>query len=874
VSWMNRLTNLFRRRDLNVEIDEELQYHLEARTRDNVAAGMPDDEARRDAVRRFGSRSGIREQTRDANVVVTLDTIGQDLVFAARSLRKHPGFTGVVLLTLALGIGANASIFTIVERVLLRPLPFPESDRLFMITNAPIGPRFWLYPGMSDRDYLAFREADRGFVSTATFASSAVTLTGAGDAVRLVTATVTPDFFRVLRVNPILGRSFAPEDDQQGRDRVALISEGLWRSRFGADPGLVNRTITLDGIAHAVIGIMPSGFSYPAKAELWSPLPIRYDPHMTLIRPVIARLRPDTTHAQAQAALQAFADHEPRESRDRDVWLTQVTPLKEAIGGDIGGPLLIFTGAVAFVLLIACANVANLLLMRGVTRRQEIATRLALGASRGRIIRQLLTESSLVSVMGGMAAWLVAVLGVPALLALIPAGRLPRDSEVQVDVWVFAFTLGLSILTGLILGLAPAIQGTRDDLTTALRESSGSSTTRSYRLRHGLVIAEVALALVLLVGAGLLVKSFLRLRSIDPGFRPGQVMTMTVSLPAARYSTAPEMNAFHDRLLASFATLPDVETAGAVNWLPLGGLLMRGDFQVDDGRKIPPNYLVTKPSISPDYFRSMGIRLLAGRDFTSRDDASNPRVVIVSDSVARAIWPNENAVGRRISMEDHPKSGDWLTIVGIVDDVRQNGLTHRVMPAIYQPYRQVRSPFFLNRMTFVVRTAGPPQTVAPAMRGVLRDVDPNQAPLSMATMEDVVGDTIAEPRFQSRLLGVFSILALLLAAIGIYGVLGASVTERRREIAIRMALGADNASVILLILRRTLILTGTGVLLGVIGGLGLTQFLTKMLFNVTPTDTMTFVSAATALVAVALAAGFLPARKAGTVDPLVALRIE
>ena len=871
---MDRLSNVLRRRDLNPEIDEELQFHVDSRIRDNIAAGMTDDEARRDALERFGSRARAREETRDVELIVMLETTAQDLIYALRGLRKRPAFTLVALLTLTLGIGANAAIFTIVRSVLLRPLPFPQSGDLYAISYARPGAPFWLYPGMSDSNYLALRERNDWFEATATFASAPLTLTGAGDAVRVIGATVTPDFFRVLRVNPIAGASFATGDDQPGRNHLVMLGDSLWRGRFGADPSVVNRTITLDGVAYRVVGVLPPGFSYPANAEVWTPLTVRADPHLTFTRPVIGRLKQGVTRDQAQAAFAALATNLTTDDREKLESVAQVTPLKDAVVGDVRRPLSIFMGAVAFVLLIACANVTNLLLMRAVARRQEIATRLALGAGKGRLVRQLMTETALLSLGGGLAGLFVALVGGHALLSLVPTGILPRDAEILADGWVLAFTLAVAVLTAVVLGLVSAFQATRQDLSGTLREGPTAATRQSHRLRHALVVAEMALALVLLVGAGLLVKSFLTLRAVDPGFKPQHVMTMTLDLPAPRYRSAFDLTTFHDRLLASLSPLPDVVSAGAVNWLPLGGMLLRGDIVVEDRRPLPRDYIVTKASISPGYFPAMGIRLLDGRNFTDRDGAKAEGVVVISEQVARLIWPKGDAIGKRISLESNPTPQDWLTIVGIVEDVRQGGLTHNVVPAVYRPYSQVTRPFLLNRMTFVVRTAGDPQKIAPMMRSALRSLDKDLAPQSVATMEEVIAGTIAESQFQTRLLSVFSTLALVLAAIGIYGVLAASVVERRREIGIRMALGADKAAVVGLMMRRTMLLTGIGVILGTAGALAVTKVLAKLLFKVTPTDVATFTIAAGVLVVVAVLAGLLPARQASSVDPLIALRAE
>ena len=523
MAWLNRLSNLIGRRDLNPEIDEELQFHVDARIRDNIAAGMTEDEARRDALQRFGSRAGLREQTRDANVVVTLETMTQDLTFAARSLRKRPAFTAVALLTLALGIGANTSIFTIVQGVLLRPLAFAESDRVHVVAYATTAGRHWLFPGMADAHYLAFRKADQVFESLASFAFAPRTLTGAGDAVRLQGVQVTTDFFRVLRVNPIAGRSFAADDDQPGRDRVALLGHELWRTRFGSSLDLVNKSITLDGVPHTVVGILPPGFGVPAGC---ASLDAVRGSAAGGEQPQSAGHRPaEIGHSPIAGAGRARHVHrKPEHWRRRQKQLEGAgRPPQAAVAGDAQPSLLIFTGAVALVLLIACANVSNLFLMRALSRRQEIATRMALGASRARVVRQLMTESTLLALVGGLAGAFVAALALPAMLAMVPAGALPREGEIHTDGWTLAFTVALSMVIGLLVGLAPALQATRGELSGAMKHRWDTGTIKARRLRHSLVVAEMALAMVLATGAGLLVRSLVNLWAVNPGFRPEQV---------------------------------------------------------------------------------------------------------------------------------------------------------------------------------------------------------------------------------------------------------------------------------------------------------------------------------------------------------------
>jgi predicted permease len=869
VSWLNRFSNLFRREIVDRELDEELQFHLDARTRANLNAGMTAKEAQHDAQRRFGNATLAKERAHEMNIVMSMETIGRDLRYALRSLGKSAGFTVVATLTLALGFGANIAVFTVVNGVLFRPLPFPDPGRLFLISYQSREGGL----GLFDRDYLEYQQHVQTFEQIATFNDDSITLTGAGDAVRLPTADVTSSFFSVLEVNPAMGRAFLPAEEKHGSNRVVLLSDKIWRSRFGADANILGKAITLDGIAYSVVGVMPADFAFPHEAALWLPLEVGGDPGNFYTRAVVGRLKPQASQQQALAELEAIAKHlPPLPVATRESMVAEVLPMKDLVVGKIRKSLLIFMGAVGFVLLIACANVANLLLMRGTSRQREIAVRNALGASRGRVIRQLLTESTVLSMGGALAGVLLALLGVPALLALAPAAGVPRIEEIHVDGRVLGFALLTGMLTGILFGLAPALQATGNRVRTFLALSGPTLTARRATMRSTLVVSEIALALVLLTGAGLMIKSFMRMRAVDPGFRAENVLTMTVDLPDASYPTATAIQAFDSNILTKLSNLPGVVDAGAVNFMPLQPVLIQGDFTLDGGRKLPRNYTVAKPDVSPDYFRVMGIRFLKGRGFTDQDNSSAPGVVIISQSVARTLWPGQDPIGQRITMEDEPKPKDWLTIIGIVDDVRQR-LTGQPLPAIYQPYRQVMRSFFLSHMSFVVRTAEQPEGVASGMRGVLHDVDKFQ-PVSIAALTDLADASTAETWFQARLISTFSILALLLAAIGIYGVLAYAVTERTREIGIRVALGAKKSDVAFMLLKRTLLLVMAGVAIGECGSFVLTRVLVKFLFEVKPDDPATFLSVAAILAATGIIAGLLPARRATKVDPVVALRWE
>jgi putative ABC transport system permease protein len=876
--WFRRLTmrlrSLLSGRRLDRELDEELRYHLERQVDANVARGLSPAQARREALLAIGGVEQRKEECRDTRRVRLVGDLLQDLRYAGRTLHRSPAFTIAAILTLTLGIGTTVAMFTVVNGVLLRPMPFPQPDQLFLVSLAPRGP-FMRQPALADHHYVAFRASNRAFGQLAAFATYRGNLIGAGDPAVITVGSVTPEFFSALQVPPAAGRTFLPGDDQPDRRRIVVLSERLWRGRFGSDPAIVGKDVTLDGVRHAVVGVMPSGFDFPNRAEAWTPKDMRLDPGMSLMYPVLGRLKPDVTVEQARAQFDTFMHQLPdppgAEAKD---WLVGILPLKDLLVADIRRSLQIFAGAVMFVLLIACANVANLLLARASGREREIAVRAALGAGRARLIRQLLTESTLLALAGGALGILAARWGVPALLALAPRGRIPRLEMIVVDRSVLAFAIGVSLLTGIVFGLAPALRLTRRRFAGSLLPGGRMLQGGQERLRAALVVGEIALALTLLTGAGLMLKSFLRLRAVDPGFRPDHVVTLTVNLPGSTYSTVQKVHAFQHDTLARLSSLPDVVVAGAVNWRPLGGQHMNGDFQVDGPSALPVNFNVDKPTVSPGYLGAMGITLLRGRDFKDSDDAAGAGVAIVSRSVARALSESEDVIGKRVTLESRPAPADWLTIVGVVNDVKQLGPALPSHPAIYRPYPQVQRPSLLRHMNFVVRTATDPVRVLPSIRGALRAVDKDQPAASIALMADVLGAATAEPGFHMRLLGTFAMVALVLALVGTYGMLAYSVALRTHEIGLRMALGARPGAVLWMVIRRTLALGAAGIVIGIAGALFATRILASLLFEITPTDPATFGAVALTILVAALAAGFIPARRATRVDPLVALRHE
>lgn len=861
------------------DLDDEIDAHLRMAVADRMARGETREQAERAARREFGNRAHVKEVAREVRGV-WFERLIQDVRYGLRALRRTPAFTAIAVLTLALAIGANSAVFAVVNNVLLRPLPFHDPGRLFLVSHIPTNLPFELPPGLADRLYITYRDNARSFESVGGYNRIQVTLSGAGDAAIALGSRVSANFFSMLGVTPSIGRSFASDEEQPGRNHVVILSDRIWRQRFNSDKGIIGRTISIDGLPgeglseRSVVGVMPRGFSFPASSDLWVPMSIRLDAGNSFIIPTLGRLRPDATPQQAKAELESIVAGMPRDSRDAGFQsVAAILPLKDNLTRNIRRPLYIFGGAVGFVLLIACANVANLLLIRAATRRQEMAVRIALGAGRARVARQLLTESVLIALIGGFAGVLVAFNGVRALLAMAPEGSIPRLDEVHLDGWVLAFTLLVSLITGILFGVIPALSGAKRQPQEALGQGTRTVVGAHTRLRATLVVGEIALALILLTGAGLMIKSFILMRTLDTGYDAANVVTMAVDLPFSAYPDSTRVQAFHSRLLDRLAQIPGASSIGAVSFRPMGGMGIMGDFKVEGPTPTPNGYNVDKPTVSPGYFAAMGIRLLKGRDFTAADNAGAPRVVIVSESVARRVWPNEEAVGKRVSMSDKPGPGDWLTVVGVVNDVVQDEelSLHSTM---YLPYLQTSSRFFNAHMTFVVRSDLAGGGVISAMRDALREIDPGVPAQALQTMDESMLDTIAEPVFQMRLLTAFSLLALILAAIGTYGVLAYDVTQRTREIGLRMALGATAGNVMRMVMRRTAYLALLGSAIGVLGSLAVTSVLTKSLFEVRPTDPVTFIIVTATIVCVALLAGYVPAQRATRIQALTALPRE
>jgi putative ABC transport system permease protein len=802
-----------------------------------------------------------------------MHTFWQDLRYGARMLRKNPGFSSIAVLTLALGIGANAAIFSVVNAVLLRPLPFKEPDRLTMIreTKLPQFPEFSVSPG----NFLDWKSQNTVFEQLVAYHGLSFNLVGTGDPEELRGQRVTDGFFAMLGIKPELGRDFLPEEDQSGRSNVAIISHGLWQRRFGGDPKIINQAITLSGQSYTVVGVLPATFNFGGETVLWRPMGFSAQEaqnHGGHYLTAIGRLKPGATIDQARAEMTAIAGRLAQQYPNANAgWSVKLMPLQEFIVRGVEQSLLILLGAVAFVLLIACANVANLLLARGAGRQKEVSIRAALGAGRWRIVCQLLTESSLLALAGGAAGLLLAKLGMNLLLVLAPQ-NLPRINTVSLDGRVLAFTAAVTLLTGAIFGLVPAFQASRPNLSEMMKDSGGRGSTEGGRrlfIRSSLVVLEVASALLLLVGAGLLIKSFWRLQQIDPGFNPNNALTVSLALPGRKYPQENQQAAFFQQLLERVRNLPGVQATGAGVSMPLTGGFIYG-FVIEGRPPLPPGagQSTNYSSVSPDYFKAMGIPLLRGRVFTEYDTRDTARVAVISESMAKRVFPDEDPIGKRIHITNGPTV--FREIVGIVGDVKQDGLDQDTTLQTYEPYTQKT----YSGMTLVVRTAGDPTNLTAAIRNEVLNIDKEQPVSGIRTLEQLVSNSISQQKFSMLLLGVFAAVALVLAAVGIYGVLSYAAAQRTHEIGVRMALGARASDVLRMVIGQGMKLVSMGLALGLGVALALTQLMKRLLFGVGAADPLTYGLIAFLLVLVALLACWIPARRAANVDPMVALRVE
>jgi putative ABC transport system permease protein len=811
-----------------------------------------------------------------------MNTLFKDIRYGVRSLLKHPGFTAIVVVTLAVGIGASSAIFSIVNTVLLRPLPYAQAERIVAIQEVTAdGKRVQVTPA----NFLDWRAQNTVFEQLAAILTRPANLALADQAERIDLAMTSANFFSVFGTAAERGRLFIPADEQAGHAPVVVISHALWQKRFGGDGSLVGKPITLDGVSYAVVGIAPAGFQYPDKTDVWVP-PFRLAPVVnermdpTQVRgfgmlAAVALLKPGVSLTQASSEMETITARLRQQFPDtNNRRFNRVVSLHTHLVGETGAMLLLLFGAVSFVLLIACANVANLLLASAATRQKEMAIRTALGASRFRVLRQLLTESLMLAFAGGAMGLLLAIWGVALITKLLPQD-FPRLTEINLDWRVLAFTLVASVLTGILFGLAPALQISRTDVQESLKESGrGSSSGRRHnRLRNLLIVGEVALSVVLLVGAGLLFRSFLQLQAVNTGFTPQQVLTVRLSPAGTKYRLDADYIAFYSQVIQRISAVPGVESVGAINTLPLDKGPTAG-FRIE-GR--PPLTIDKWPfgnyrTVSTDYFHTMNIPLVQGRAFSERDTETTPLVIMINQALASRDFPNENPIGKRINLGNLDPKGQpvWWEIVGVAANVRSLELREEASPEFYLSGLQDS----FGNMFVVVRTSVEPTSIVASVRRAAAEVDKSAAVSDVKTMDHIVSDAVTQPRFNLFLLGLFSGIALLLSAAGIYGVTAYSVTQRTHEFGIRMALGAQVGDVLKMILRQGMLLISVGIVIGLLVSFALTRLLRTLLFGVTVTDPLTFVAITLLLTLVALLACYIPARRATKVDPLVALRYE
>jgi predicted permease len=880
--FLQKLTALFQRDRFRSELDEEMSFHRAERLRELEAAGMAPKQARKVAARQFGNAERIKERSTEA-VAFRFESVLQDLRFAVRQLIQNPGFTVVITLTLALSIGANSAIFSVVDAVLLKSLPYPQADRLmrFFLTNDAF-PQFPLNPW----DFHDFRERSKSFESMAAYTRGDVQLSGFGEPVRLNGFSISSGYFHTLGLTPQLGREFDAKAEVPGNGLQVLVSDRLWRSHLGADPEIVGKKITLDMQPYTVVGVMPPGtehpgnsyraISYGADVDVCSPFSFDGNPNArgSHFLEGIGRLKADVAPGQARAELNAIMTQLAKEHPGDRGWSVLLTPLSDEIVGNNRRMLLVLLGAVGMVLLIACVNAANLLLARAAARQREVAVRLALGAPRLRLIRQMLTESLLIALLGGGLGGLLAIEGVNVLVTLLPAG-FPRAHEIHVNAAVFGFTFLISLFTGVLFGLVPALQATRVDPSQGLREGSRGATggSRQRRLRNLLVIGEVSLACVLLIGAGLMLRSFLNQLQQNPGFQPQQVLTATLALPESQYKTRAASVRFYDQLAARLSAMPGVQSAGVGSDLPWTGYDDNAGFDIE-GKQPPPHegFHGRYHAASPDFFRALGTPLIKGRFLSTSDTKDAPLVVLINQALAKRYWPGEDAVGKRITFEDNPKEKDWVTVVGVVADIKDRPNSPGAEPAFWMPFGQM--PFGFPDVSVAIHANANPQQIADGLRAQVRRLDPALAVAHVRMMDSIADAGISMPRFVFFLVGLFAALAIVLAAIGIYGVISYAVSQRIPEFGLRLALGAPPRGLLRLVLGQAAGLAVTGTVLGIMTAHTLARVMRGLIYNVSPTDPLTFVAVGLMVIAVAMLACYLPAQRATRANAVDALRAE
>jgi putative ABC transport system permease protein len=866
-----------RRGRFDRELEEEMRLHRELKEKELVADGVEAGEARHATNRQFGNAMNLRERGQEAWGWRWLEEGLRDARFSLRMCVKSPGFSLGAILILGLGIGLSTAIFSVVNLVLLRPLPYREADRLVSVWGYD-RPKGFDTDLVSYPDFMDWKNQNHVFESMAASTDAMYTMTGAGEPAAIIGYQFSPDFFDALGVGPALGRTFLPDEIEPGKNRVVVLSHRLWKERFGGDQSIAGRSVRLDGEAYTIVGVMPPSFQYPSSVELWTPLTIRNefakDRGARFLR-VMARRNPGVTLEQARTEMSTIASRlqseYPNTNKDQGINLIDLRTLTT---GDIRPALLILLSGVSLVLLIACANIANLLLLRGVARRKEMAIRAALGGSRLRMARQLLAENILLGLTGGMVGVALAYRSADALVGMFPAAianlSIPQVEHIPIDGWVLGFALLASLITAVVFGLLPALEASRTSPNEFLQEGGRGETGSSQRrrLRNALVISEIAVSLILLAGAGLMIKSFRYLISGDLGFRPDHVLSLRILMPEYKYKSDAQRLAFGNEVVARMGALPGAESAGAVTFLPLSGWW--GERQVSKAPAegaTPESSTAMWSSVTPDYFRVLGIPLREGRYFTPQDDAGNTPVAILSAKLARELWPKEDAVGKLVSVQG------WKAprqVAGVVGEIRNFGLAAEQKPEVYVPFAQAPSPL----MCVAIRTAREPANLASAAQSAVWSVDKEQAVSFVMSIGQLAAESLAPQRASMILLVIFAGMAVLLTVIGIYGVISYSARERTREIGIRMALGAEPRAILRMVMSEGLTLTAFGLGIGLTGALALTRFLGSILYGVRPGDPMTFVEVASVLTAVAALASFVPARRATRVDPMVALRHE
>jgi putative ABC transport system permease protein len=877
-----RLHCLFHGSHADAELQREIEIHIQQLTNEAIAEGMTEAEARAMALREFGPVDRIKEKCRDTRRVSRIQDFVQDLRYGVRMLRQSPAFTAIAVITLALGIGANTAIFSIVDAVLLRSLPYRDPNQLVLMFNVPLN-RPDALSGISYRDFTECLAQNGAFSQIAGNAFHDLTLTGAGEPAIVNTADVTPEIFPLLDAKPLLGRALLPEDGKPGAAAVAVLSEDLWRSRFGSNPGLIGQSIALDMRSFTVAGILPASFRYPEGAphqDVWisimqDPLfgPLASKPGVRVMG-LIGRLNPGVSLAKAQAEMNTLGARFAKEFPAEDSGFTiQVQPYREAVVGNLRPALLILLSAVGLLLSIACANIANLLLSKATSRGREIAVRIALGASRARIVRQLLTESALLGLLGGVAGLLLAAWAVRSLRPFLPA-EVVQIGSIHVGGPVPAFALLLSLAAALAFGLAPALLATPSNLQSNLKEGGDRTGQRGgQRVRSFLAIAEISLAMVLLVAGGLLIRSFALVTSVNPGFDPNNVTEAEVSLPQFQYSTPQQWRAFADELLERLHAQPGLQDSALAVPLPMD---RQGQpafaFTIVGNPPLPPGKSTTADyaTVSPGYFHTMRIPLLRGRFFSYQDSPSQPNVAIISETLARRYFPNQDPIGKQMRFGFPPNGDTPREIVGVVGDVRDAALSKEPGPMMYVPFAQ--APLYGGEV--VVRNSLSASGVAAAIRQAVRSIDKDLPVTGIAPFRDSLGQSTSRERFRTFLLATFSAIALALAAVGVFGVISYSASERTHEIGIRMALGAQRRDVLHLILGQGAKLALLGLGIGAVLSILLTRFLASLLYSVSATDPLTFAAVAIVLLGVAAAACYIPARRAMKVDPMAALRYQ